>query len=141
MIFRHLNEKDYESFLLLINEFRETYFSFDEFKTILEKQNNVSIYVLEDIESKKLVGAGTLLFETKFIHHISLYAHIEDIIIKKEYRKYGYGKMLIENLIKVCKQKKSYKILLDCDQELESFYEKCGFQNKGNQMVIYCNHN
>ena len=137
MIFRSLNENDYESFLVLINEFRETHFTKEQFKTTLKNQNHVSIYVLQDVENNKIIGAGTLLFETKFIHNISLYSHIEDIIIKKEYRGCGFGKDLIQNLIKVCIEKKCYKILLDCEKNLESFYEKCGFQNKGSQMVIY----
>lgn len=139
MIFRHINENDYVSFLLLLNEFRETHFSKDQFKEVLLNQSHVSIYVLEDVKNNKLIGAGTLLFETKFIHNISLYSHIEDIIIKKEYRNFGYGKKLLLYLINVCKNKNCYKILLDCEEKLKSFYEKCGFENKGSQMVIYLN--
>ena len=139
MIFRPLNNNDYNYFLLLLNEFRKTHFSYEQFTELLEKQKQVSIYVLEDIENKQIIGTGTILFEQKFIHNISLYSHIEDIIIKKEYRGYGYGKKLIEHLIKVCKQNNCYKILLDCESKLEYFYEKCGFENKGSQMVIYCN--
>ena len=56
--------------------------------------------------NNKLIGAGTILYEKKFIHNISLYAHIEDVIIKNEYQGKGYGKILINNLINICKVKK-----------------------------------
>lgn len=135
MIFRQLNIHDYNQFKILINEFRKTEFSLTEFKEILNNEKYLGIYILE--ENNNLVGSGTILFEKKFIHNISLYGHIEDIIIKKEYRKKGLGKLLINNLVQVCKDRKCYKILLDCSIELINFYEKCGFKNNGNQMTIY----
>ena len=135
MNFRILNSTDYIQFKELINDFRKTNFSEFSFKNYIEAEKNISIYVLE--ENNKLLAAGTILFERKFIHNISLYGHIEDIIVKKEYQKKGYGKLLIKNLIDVCKTNNCYKILLDCSDNLISFYEKCGFKLNSNQMVIY----
>lgn len=135
MIFRELNLNDYKQFKELINDFRKTEFNFIEFKKIVEEETNIKIFVMED--NKKLLSSGTILFEKKFIHNISLYCHIEDIIVKKEYQARGIGKLLIENLINVCKNKKAYKILLDCETDLIPFYEKSGFINNGYQMVIY----
>ena len=135
MILRLLNKNDYSQFLNLINDFRETNFTLHDFEELLVSQKQVEIYVLE--MDNKLIGAGTILYEKKFIHNISLYAHIEDIIIKNEYQGKGYGKILITNLINICKKRKCYKILLDCESDLIQFYEKCGFTDKGHQMVIY----
>ena len=135
MNLRLLQKKDYNDFFILINDFRETNFSYDDFNNLLETQKNTEIYILEI--NNKIIGAGTLLFEKKFIHNISLYAHIEDIIIKKEYQGKGYGKILLLELINICKNKNCFKILLDCQENLIKFYENCGFQNKGYQMVIY----
>lgn len=135
MICRLLNKDDYEQFINLINDFRETNFTLHDFEELLVSQKQVEIYVLEN--DNKLIGAGTLLYEKKFIHNISLYAHIEDIIIKNEYQGKGYGKILINNLIDICKVKECYKILLDCETNLIPFYGKCGFTDKGHQMVIY----
>ena len=135
MNIRRLNTNDYTHFLSIINDFRQTDFSFTQFKNILNTQTHIEIYIIE--KDNKIIGAGTLLFETKFIHNISCYAHIEDIIIKKEYQGSGYGKILIQHLVEVCHNKKCYKILLDCEPQLIPFYEKCGFKNKGNQMVNY----
>lgn len=135
MNLRLLQKNDYNDFFILINDFRETNFSYDDFNNLLETQKNTEIYILEI--NNKIIGAGTLLFEKKFIHNISLYAHIEDIIIKKEYQGKGYGKILLLELINICKNKNCFKILLDCQGNLIKFYENCGFQNKGCQMVIY----
>lgn len=135
MNFRVLNINDYIQFKDLINDFRKTDFTEFSFKNFIENEKNINIYVLE--ENNNLLAAGTLLFERKFIHNMSIYGHIEDIIVKKEHQKKGYGKILIKNLIEECHANKCYKILLDCSNELIPFYEKCGFKLNSNQMVIY----
>lgn len=135
MIIRKLQYSDYEQFLLLINDFRKTNFTLNQFKDFLSNEKNIEIYVIE--VNHQLLGAGTILFERKFIHNISLYAHLEDIIIKEEFQSKGYGKLLLNYLIKICKEKKCFKILLDCKNELIPFYQKCGFSLNSNQMVIY----
>lgn len=135
MIIRKLQYSDYEQFLLLINDFRKTNFTLNQFKDFLSNEKNIEIYVIE--VNHQLLGSGTILFERKFIHNISLYAHLEDIIIKEEFQSKGYGKLLLNYLIKICKEKKCFKILLDCKNELIPFYQKCGFSLNSNQMVIY----
>lgn len=135
VLFRLINNNDYKHYLNLINDFRKTSFSESQFINLLKEQNNIEIYVLE--KDNLLIGAGTLIYEKKFIHNISLYIHIEDIIIKKEYQSNGFGKILMTHLIKKCNEKNYFKLLLDCDPLLIPFYKKCGFENKGNQMVIY----
>ena len=135
MNIRLLESNDYNQYLELINHFRETKFNKHQFDNFLENEINIKIYVIE--QNNILIGSGTILLEKKFIHNISLYAHIEDIIIRKEFRKNGYGKELILYLINICRFKRCYKILLDCETKLIPFYEKCGFTDKGHQMIIY----
>lgn len=135
MNFRKLELKDYINFKELINDFRITNFTLNQFTNFILQESNTIIYVLED--NNKLYASGTIIFEKKFIHNFSIYAHIEDIIVKKEYQGKGLGKILLEKLIKICKKKKVFKILLDCETKLIPFYEKCGFIDKGHQMVIY----
>ena len=135
MIFRKLELKDYINFKELINDFRITNFTLNQYANFILQENDAKIYVMEN--NNKLYAAGTILFEKKFIHNFSTYAHIEDIIVKNEYQGKGIGKLLLENLIKTCKEEKVYKILLDCEKKLIPFYEKCGFIDKGHQMVIY----
>jgi len=133
---RKLNSNDYESFLQLINDFRETNFSQTEFIEILNKINiNSDIWVIE--HNSKLVTTGTVIYETKFIHNLGICAHIEDICVKESYRKQGLGKIMMNHLITEAKTKNSYKIILDCSHGLESYYSKFGFYNHGIQMSQY----
>ena len=54
-------------------------------------------------------------------------AHIEDVVVDNMYRGNRTGKLLIEELIKIAKHYKCYKVILDCSKENVPFYEKCGF--------------
>lgn len=135
MHIRPLQISDYTVFLDIMNDFRETTFTLEQMQEVIYNQKNLEIFLLE--HDKQVIGAGSILFETKFIHNISIYAHIEDIVIKKEYRGNNYGKILVDNLITICQDKKCYKILLDCESALVPFYSKCGLKNNGHQMVKY----
>ena len=88
-IFRTLQESDYEKYLSLINEFRKTIYNKEQFIDFLNNNKNIHIIVIE--KNNELIASGTILYETKLIHDISLYAHIEDIIVSSKYRKNGYG--------------------------------------------------
>ena len=134
-IFRALTNDDYEKYLQLINQFRITNYTKEEFIYFLKENKKIEIWVIEI--NNELIASGTILYETKLIHNISLYAHIEDIIVDNQFRKQGIGKLLIEYLVQCCKNKNCYKILLDCQKELIPFYEKNKFQENGVQMVIY----
>ena len=52
---------------------------------------------------------------------------IENIIIDEKYRNKGYGVKLMKELVEICKKNKCYKIILNCDLHLESFYNKNNF--------------
>jgi glucosamine-phosphate N-acetyltransferase len=133
--FRKLTKNDYVSYFNLIQQFRPTSYSKEQFDKFLSSLQQTDIIVM--IHQNKIIASGTILYETKLIHNISLYAHIEDIIVDNQFRKQGIGKLLIEYLVQCCKNKNCYKILLDCQKELIPFYEKNKFQENGVQMVIY----
>ena len=97
--------------------------------------HGIHIYVIEDQD--KIIGTGSLLLEPKFIRGHSLVGHIEDIVIDKEYRGKGVGRVLIERLTKVAKNSGCYKVILDCSKNNVPFYEKCGFSENEIKMNIY----
>ncbi len=133
MLFRKICENDYEQFLSLINDFRTTIFSKEDFINILQKMNLYSeTWVLE--KDNELIATGKIIYEHKFIYNITLCGHIEDVCTKKEYRNKGYGKKIIEHLIKEAAYKKCYKIILVCNQNLVNFYSSCGMEERGIQM-------
>lgn len=135
--FRKLVETDYEQYLKLINEFKKTMFTKEAFISILDKMNtnNSNIWVIE-IDGE-LMATGTILYEYKFIHNISILAHIEDICVSEKHRGKNYGKLLVKYLIEEAKNNTCYKVTLYCDEKLERFYGSNGFLKKGVQMAIY----
>ena len=129
MIIRKLEKTDFESYISLINEFRPigleiTKEKFEEiYDTIFL---NSIIFVIEI--NNTIIAATTLLIEQKFIHKLSKYGHIEDVIVSNEHRGKGYGKKIIKYVMDFCKKNNFYKITLTCKQELIPFYEKNNFE-------------
>ena len=134
-IFRKLTVNDYDQFLPLIRDFRDTSFTEDEFTNILYNMVNSDIYVIE--YNNTLIATGTIIYETKFIFNICILAHIEDVCVKKEYRNQNVGKYFITKLIDVAKENKCYKVTLNCTDYNVPFYEKCNLEKRGNQMTVF----
>ncbi len=95
-------------------------------------QRNHIIFVA--IDDKKIVGSTTLFIEQKFIHDGGLVGHIEDVVVRKDYEGQGIGMKLIISLLDVAKQRKCYKTILNCEDNLRPFYEKIGFKKATNEM-------
>jgi GNAT superfamily N-acetyltransferase len=68
--------------------------------------------VIEDVAKSRIVGAGTILVERKFVHHNGLVGHIEDIVTHSEYRGHNLGRMVIETLKFIGEQTGCYKSML-----------------------------
>ena len=112
--------------------------SYTEFKNHFNNQSdNVKSFVMKDRKNNKITGCGTIVIEKKYIHKLGSVGHIEDIVIDKEYRKYGLGKDLISYLVEYGKKNGCYKILLTCSEKNIGFYEKCGFKVKDVSMSLY----
>ena len=56
------------------------------------------IIVVEDVRKGKVIGAGSLVVEKKFIRDLGLCGHVEDIVVDKTYRGKNLGKRVIELL-------------------------------------------
>ena len=133
---RSLNNSDYVNYLHLINQFRTTTFTKEEYsRTLNQIHANSTIWVLE--YKNELIGTITILYEYKFIRNIVKLAHLEDVCIDKQYRKKGLGTLLLKFAISEAKKKECYKIILDCDDSLEPFYNKSEMIKNGIQMAKY----
>jgi len=132
-IFRKININDYEKYSIMINEFRETSFTYEQF---IETLNYIlpfsEIWIIE--YNNDIIATGTIIYEKKFIYNNSILCHIEDICVKQSYRKLGIGKLLINKLMKNAKDKGCYKVSLTCNKENTYFYKKCGLEERGYQM-------
>ena len=135
-IIRKLNVSDYEKYLNLINQFRSTIFTLEEYKETLSKiEKNSTIWVIDD--NNELIGTTTIIYEYKFIRNIVKLAHIEYVCIDKNHRNKGIGNLLINFVVNEANKENCYKIILDCDENLENFYKKSGLEKKGIQMAKY----
>jgi glucosamine-phosphate N-acetyltransferase len=135
-IIRNLTDADYDKYLYLINQFRPTVFTVEEYKDVLNKINTHSTIWVVDYNNE-LIGTTTIIYEYKFIHNIVKLAHIEDVCIDKNYRNKGIGNLLMNFIVDEAKKENCYKIILDCDEKLENFYKKSGLERNGIQMAKY----
>ena len=100
--------------------------------------NNHLIYLLKDSKNiNKIIGSITIIIEHKIIHGFSKVGHIEDVVVDSNYRGQKLGQKLINYAVGLCKDNDCYKVILDCSNENIKFYEKCGFELKGNEMSLY----
>jgi glucosamine-phosphate N-acetyltransferase len=133
---RSIQIRDYhKNYVELLNQLSQTSFTYDQFENFIGNNNNIIIKVIE--KNNKIIATGTLVVENKLIHNISKAGHIEDIIIDKDHRGMGYGLKIILHLMNLGKEVGCYKVILNCKDELVGFYDKCGLQRKGSQMIKY----
>jgi ribosomal protein S18 acetylase RimI-like enzyme len=62
-------------------------------------------------------------------------AYIEDVVVHENYRNLGIGKQLVSKLLDALRHIDI--ISLFCEHELKSFYEKTGFKQGKNQIVMH----
>ena len=135
MNIRRLNNDDYYNYLPLINEFRSTQFTKEEFIEYLNiLPNNIHIYVVEN--DKTIIATGTLIIEPKLIFNITKLAHIEDVCVLDRYRQNKVGSFIVKHLIKVAKEEKCYKVTLTCSEKVSHFYLSNGFEVRGLQCSL-----
>lgn len=133
---RLLQKSDYIDYLNLLQGWKETNFSktdFEFFVSQLNKNHLIFVYIVDE----KIVASVTILFEKKLIRNCASAAHVEDLVVKAEFQRKKIGKQLIQHAIQIAKDNKCYKIILNCDSDLQEFYKKYGFVSKNVEMSIY----
>lgn len=86
------------------------------------------------VVDEKIVGTITCLIEPKIIHKCSFVAHIEDVAVHKDYQGKKIANKLITQVLEYAKEKKAYKVILNCTNDLIGWYSRFGFQLKDVQM-------
>ena len=77
---------------------------------------------------EKLVCCGKILLEEKFGQPV---AHLEDVVVEEKERRRGFGKALVEEALRVAREKGCYKLVLESAEKNSDFYAKCGLSQKG----------
>ena len=106
LIIKELNDNQIREYLGVLQDLTYVYENTTELlsmtdkfkKYILNLPSNILIYIV--YHDRNIIGSGTILYENKIIHNFGQVAHIEDIVISKDYQGFGYGKKLIKYLIK-----------------------------------------
>ncbi len=139
MNIRKIQVDDYDKYMVMINEFRETHFTKEQFIRTLQYIDPFSeIWVIES--DNDIIATGTIIYEYKLIYNNGILGHIEDICVKEKYRNLGFGKIIVQHLMKLAKEKGCYKVTLVCNENNTFFYEKCGMEKRGLQMSQLTSH-
>ena len=135
MIIRDVNENDFDIMKKLIGQLSiVSDYSKEQFKNFLDK-NNKKIFIFE--MNDNIIGTGSLILESKISHDFKNVAHLEDIVVDKNFRGKGYGKYIINYLINYAKNNNCYKVILNTDENNLKFYKKCGLKKTNIEMGIY----
>lgn len=103
------------------------------FLWIIRSQN-----IFVDIDEQLTIrGAITALLEKKVIHKGGIVCHIEDLVVHKDHRGQQIGSELVDHVVNYAKEKGCYKTILNCNDQVEPFYQKLGFQSKNKEMSLY----
>jgi ribosomal protein S18 acetylase RimI-like enzyme len=120
MNYRPIKLSDYEN---LISFWKENYFvnevdDLDRFKLFLEKNPDLSVLAEEN---GKITGTILGSFDGRR-------GYIQKLVVDRNYRKKGIGKLLIDRVIKKLRELDVLYIPISIEEELVPFYEKCGFK-------------
>ena len=129
---RLLQKSDFEQYIFLINQFRPinmdiTFKKFDEIYDIIFKSSEIYVACVDE----KIVGSITVFYEQKFIHKLSVYAHIEDVIVDENSRYMRIGSAMLSYVKNITHQKGCFKCLLVCNENVKQFYLKNLFEERG----------
>jgi len=136
-IIRELRKEDlWNGFLTTLDSLRQTSdIDRNKAEEIFEKINSNPDHIVAIAElDGKIVGATTLLIEPKFIHKGGLVAHIEDVVVDKNFQGQKIGEKIIKYLLEFAKNRGCYKTILDCTDDVKPFYEKLGFKHIANEL-------
>lgn len=92
--------------------------------------------VIEHTDSQRIVGSASLIVERKFLHGGASVGHVEDVVTDATHRGKGLASRLLEALTQVAKKAGCYKVILDCADHNVAFYERCGYEQRENQMRL-----
>lgn len=105
--------------------------SLDDIDLITRIRLTRGIETLIAIIDEKIVGTVSYFIEHKFIHNGGKVGHLEDLVVDSDYKGMDIGGELTNSVIEECKKANCYKVILDCNDALEPYYNKLGFYRKG----------
>lgn len=134
--FRKVERKDLREVFLLLQQLTEIDYSKRDEEDCWNKFNsNTSSNSIVGLYKDEVIAYGSLVIENKIRGEAA--GHIEDIIVDNKARGNNVGVMLIDELIKIGKEKECYRITLFCKEHLIKFYNKNGFDVNSIAMKLF----
>jgi predicted N-acetyltransferase YhbS len=133
---RRLDQCDLESYDKLLEQLGPVYTNCKERENILRERNYGGCSpTFVWLEGGVPVGTATLYVLDKLQFRYP-YAIIDDVAVLPEFRGKGIAKELVRYCLTIAQIRGCFKVILDCDSALTSFYEKFGFYQNGTCMRI-----
>ncbi|KAK7433979.1 Glucosamine-phosphate N-acetyltransferase-like protein [Stygiomarasmius scandens] len=108
-----------------------------QFNRMKQSPNTYYPIVIVDKKSDKIIGAGCVFIERKFLRGLGSVGHIEDIAVDEKQQGKKLGLRIIQALTGISEASGCYKTILNCSDKNIPFYQKCGFERKENEMAKY----
>jgi glucosamine-phosphate N-acetyltransferase len=101
----------------------------------ISKMGLIIVCILREPTGIRLLGSGTIIIEPKIIHGGKSVGHIEDVVVHPDYRNQGIAQTILDKLIDYSRDD-CYKVILNCNPNMEQFYNRAGFEKKCIQMAL-----
>lgn len=92
----------------------------DEF----DELDDVSFHVMIELDNM-IIASGRMYEEHPHQYHLGR------IVVKQPYRGQGHGKVVVETLVNLAKEKGAHQCVLSSQTHACAFYESCGFIKEG----------
>lgn len=138
----NLEKEDFEKgFFSVVNYFTKNLDPNSEKKALenIDLFQNKFVNTLVAEYKNNIIGTAKIYSEIKIHNNLKKVGHIEDFVIKEEFRKQYVGQLLLRKIIHMAKENNCFKIILDCSPDKSEFYQKNGFNKKGIEMTMYFN--
>ena len=134
ILIRKVIKEDYQPLMELYNLFvgdgRYSKHTSDSFNSVLTNSSN-RIFVAE--REKVVIGFAAVSFR-RVVRYPKPIAELDELFVKKEQRKMGVGKLLLNVVINEAKKRDCYRVYIESaytHKEAHMLYEKNGFTNYG----------
>tara|TARA_R110001592_G_scaffold296422_1_gene566830 strand:+ start:3935 stop:4354 length:420 start_codon:yes stop_codon:yes gene_type:complete len=134
--FRRVKRKDLDKVFLLLQQLTKIdYSARDKSECWNLFISNTSSNSIVGIYDNEIVAYGSIVIENKIRGEVA--GHVEDIVVDSKVRGKNIGVELIEELVKIAKEKNCYRVTLLCDESLINFYNKNNFKTNGIAMKVF----
>lgn len=79
----------------------------------------------------ELEGTSMLFVQYNLSHGCRPVGHVENVVVDERFRGQGIGRILVNDLIRVARNRQCYKLILNCTEHNVPFYQFAGFRRTG----------